>query len=229
MITVALSDVPGDDPGVIASGITVPDLTPAAAAARYAERYLWDEPEALAAVTRTAAPLKIRDGGYYIAGSVGLLTDAAAKRAEDLGFSVLRYPGFLIGEAREQPTRLLSMLPECGSAALISGGETTVTLRGTGKGGRNQEMALSAALILENDPDTVFLSVGSDGTDGPTDAAGGVADGYTCRRMRERGVDPAAALADNDAYHALDAAGDLIRTGPTGTNVNDLTLLLRRA
>jgi hydroxypyruvate reductase len=112
---------------------------------------------------------------------------------------------------------------------VLAGGETTVTLRGKGRGGRNQEMALAFALAAERlklSGDWVFLSGGTDGRDGPTDAAGGVVDPRTLTRIRDAGADPAALLEDNDSYRALTAAGDLLRTGATGTNVADLQVLL---
>ena len=112
--------------------------------------------------------------------------------------------------------------------AFLMGGETVVHLRGKGLGGRNQEIALSAALGIEGLLNALVFSVGSDGTDGPTDAAGGIVDGGIAQRLREKGVDPAKALEENDSYHALDAVGALIRTGATGTNVNDVTVLLLR-
>jgi hydroxypyruvate reductase len=110
----------------------------------------------------------------------------------------------------------------------ISGGETTVTLRGDGLGGRNQEFALACALALDGVAGAVALSGGTDGTDGPTDAAGALADGLTLARARALGLDAAAALERNDSYRFFDAVGDLIRTGPTGTNVMDVHLLLTR-
>ena len=113
--------------------------------------------------------------------------------------------------------------------AFLMGGETVVHLRGKGLGGRNQEIALSAALGIEGLSNALVFSVGSDGTDGPTDAAGGIVDGGIAQRLHEKGVDPAKALEENDSYHALDAVGALIRTGATGTNVNDVTVLLLRA
>jgi len=108
----------------------------------------------------------------------------------------------------------------------VWGGETTVTVRGQGLGGRNQELALAAAMALDGLPDVLLVALGTDGTDGPTDAAGAVATGETIGRARSLGLDPVAYLADNDAYHFFDALGDLIRTGPTGTNVNDLLFIL---
>ena len=107
----------------------------------------------------------------------------------------------------------------------MAGGETTVTLKGSGRGGRNQEMALAFAIVAEKaglSGNWVFLSGGSDGRDGPTDAAGGVVDGNSCARMRKAGIDPQARLADNDSYAALKASGDLLVTGTTGTNDNDI-------
>ena len=110
--------------------------------------------------------------------------------------------------------------------AFIAGGETVVKLKGKGKGGRCQEMALSAALGIRGLEGVAFAAAGSDGTDGPTDAAGGAVDGGTAEKIRAKGLDPHAMLDDNDAYHALSAADALVITGPTGTNVNDLALLL---
>jgi hydroxypyruvate reductase len=106
------------------------------------------------------------------------------------------------------------------------GGETVVRIRGTGKGGRNQEMALAAAIGIEGMKNTVFISVGSDGTDGPTDAAGGVVDGDTVSKLKAKGINPQSALDNNDSYNALSASLDIIKTGPTGTNVNDISILI---
>jgi hydroxypyruvate reductase len=113
-------------------------------------------------------------------------------------------------------------------SAIIAGGETVVRLTGNGKGGRNQELALAAALGIEGMEEVVIFSAGSDGTDGPTEAAGGMVDGQSIARMRARSIDPAGCLANNDSYHALEASGDLVVTGPTGTNVNDLMVVLLR-
>jgi hydroxypyruvate reductase len=114
-------------------------------------------------------------------------------------------------------------------ACLLAGGETAVTVCGAGKGGRNQEFALAAAIEIEACPNCVILSAGTDGTDGPTDAAGALASGDTMRRARLMGLDAAKSLADNDSYHFFDSLSDLIRTGPTGTNVMDIHLLLAGA
>jgi glycerate-2-kinase len=119
-------------------------------------------------------------------------------------------------------------LPLPAPCAILCGGETVVTVTGAGKGGRNQELALSAAIELAGVEGVVLASLGTDGTDGPTDAAGGIVDGDTTARMAAQGIDARSALADNNAYPALAASGDLLITGPTGANVNDVTLLLVR-
>ena len=126
-----------------------------------------------------------------------------------------------------QSARKSQFVPEP-PCAVIFGGETIVRLTGNGKGGRNQEVALAAALEIEGMEDVVVFSFGSDGTDGPTDAAGGLVDGQTLARMRAGSIVPEDSLANNDSYHALKASGDLIITGPTGTNVNDLMVILCR-
>lgn len=227
VITFALSDVLDDDKSVIASGITVPDDTPDGFVKAVADKYLFDINTSILETLYHKEDLTIGDGGYHFVGNIDLLCEAAKTRAEELGYGAEIVSKQLTGEAREQARRIIEAVPENpGKRAYVYGGETTVTLTGKGLGGRNQEMALAAAVALRGREHIAFLSVGSDGTDGPTDAAGGVADGATCEKMRAAGVSPEAALADNDSYHALKAAGDLIVTGPTGTNVNDLTLIL---
>lgn len=226
VFTVALSDVLGDDPGTIASGITVPDDTPDALLREIEKKYLFDISEEAGAALYENAPRRINDGGFFFAGNIEMLCAGAERAAACLGYQTTVLTKTLTGEAREQPARLLAHLPATGKHALLCGGETTVTLRGTGKGGRNQEMALAAAIALEGKSGVLFAAAGSDGTDGPTDAAGGVVTGETCAALRAAGIDPAAALENNDSYAALRAAGALLVTGPTGTNVNDLTLIL---
>jgi glycerate-2-kinase len=163
--------------------------------------------------------------------------EAARARAEKLGYRSALVGEPLTGEAREagralaEAARGYAVRETAGSIALIAGGETTVAVRGAGLGGRNQELALAFALELGELPgwSWVLLSAGTDGVDGPTDAAGGLVDAETMARLRARGVDPFAALGQNDSYHALAASGDLVITGPTGTNVADLQVLLMRA
>ena len=226
-VTFALSDVLSNDKSAIASGVTVPDDTPDAFVKAAADRYLYDVDQSVLDALYEKEDLRINDGGYYFVGDIRLLCEAAADRAKALGYRTRLVSLSLTGEAREQAAAIAASAPDApGKRAYIYGGETTVTLQGNGLGGRNQEMALAAAIALKGRGGIAFCSVGSDGTDGPTDAAGGYADGGTYEAMRRAGVSPEEALADNDSYRALQAAGCLIVTGPTGTNVNDLTLLL---
>lgn len=224
--TVALSDVLSNDKSVIASGITVKESLPKDEFLKIANKYL---PEYIEIFKTTVSDeeIKINDGGYFFAGDINSLCSAAEKRAKELGYNVADSFRVLTGEASDNAARLIAKaLKQSGKNAYVYGGETTVTLKGGGLGGRNQEMALRAAIELKGKDNIVFASVGSDGTDGPTDAAGGIADGNTYRKMKEKGIDPEAELKNNNSYYALGAADALIVTGPTGTNVNDLTLIL---
>lgn len=224
--TVALSDVLSNDKSVIASGITVKESLPKDEFLKIANKYL---PEYIEIFKTTVSDeeIKINDGGYFFAGDINSLCSAAEKRAKELGYNVADSFRALTGEASDNAARLIAKaLKQSGKNAYVYGGETTVTLKGGGLGGRNQEMALRAAIELKGKDNIVFASVGSDGTDGPTDAAGGIADGDTYRKMKEKGIDPEAELKNNNSYYALGAADALIVTGPTGTNVNDLTLIL---
>ena len=226
VITLALSDVLDNDKSAIASGPTVPDVTPAEEVRRIAAKYLPDLPEISPLLTENGQ-LTINDGGYHFVGDINILCEAAKAEAEALGYRTEIVCRNLTGEARDAAISILAAVPDIpGKRARICAGETTVTLKGTGKGGRNQEMALAAAIALRGRKGIAFLSVGSDGTDGPTDAAGGIADGETYDKMKAAGVEPGAYLANNDSYAALKAAGDLMITGATGTNVNDLTVVL---
>jgi len=171
---------------------------------------------------------------HTIVGSNRLAALAAVEQARRLGFNALLLSTYVEGEAREV-ARVAAALakgvrthgdPLSPPACLVWGGETTVTVRGKGQGGRNQELALAAALALEGWPGVLVMALATDGTDGPTDAAGAVVTGETVARARASGLDPRAALAANDSYPFFDALGDLVRTGPTGTNVNDLLFVL---
>ncbi len=231
VLTLILSDVIGDNLDVIGSGPTVPDPTTFADARAVLERYaLWFRvPDAVRhAIERGEESPKPGDAVFAqvenrIIGSNRLAAEAAQQAARTLGHDCPILSTEVQGEARDVAVELLR-----NSGSWIAGGETTVTLRGNGKGGRNQEMALAAAMALAGQSGTVFLSAGTDGTDGPTDAAGAIADGTTLDRAATLGLDAAAHLADNDSYPYFDALGDLIRTGPTGTNVADLQICLRR-
>ena len=159
----------------------------------------------------------------------GTAVKAAARALRDDGWYVLVGSRPLAGEAAARGRQLGALcrtVKPVRPTALVLGGETTVTVHGQGRGGRNQELALAAALVLEGRRGRVLLAAGTDGIDGPTENAGGLVDGETVERIRRSGLDPQARLRDNDAATALEAAGDEVRTGPTGTNVGDLTVLL---
>jgi hydroxypyruvate reductase len=168
-----------------------------------------------------------------VVGSNLVACRAAAEAAGELGLESLVLTTFVEGEARDVGRVLAALLREVDATGqplrrpclLIAGGETTVTVRGTGRGGRNQELALSAAFALRDVPDVLLASVGTDGNDGPTDAAGAYVDGTTLERAAALGLNPQHFLADNNSYEFFDRLGDLIRTGPTNTNVNDIFLL----
>ena len=168
-----------------------------------------------------------------IVGDKARAAESAARAATDAGYHTQILSTFVEGEAREV-ARVAAALgkevarhgrPQPPPACLILGGETTVTLCGAGTGGRNQELALAAALALEGWPAITIVALGTDGNDGPTDAAGGMVDGGTATRARAAGLDPLAHLQNNDAYPLLRATNDLLITGPTNTNVNDLILV----
>lgn len=232
VFAVLLSDIVGDPLDMIASGPAYPDSATTEDALRIAEKYglrLSDEARAL---LRVETPKRLDNVQTHVTGSVRQLCAAAEVTAESLGYQVTVLTSELCCEAREAGSFLASIARHHAetekSLAFIAGGETVVHLTGNGLGGRNQELALSAAKGISGLCDTLLFSVGSDGTDGPTDAAGGLVDGETLSRLTEAGCDIEAMLRNNDAYHALQAADGLIFTGPTGTNVNDLSVLLIR-
>ena len=246
VLALVLSDVPGDPLDAIASGLTVGDPTTYQEAERILRQYrLWERVpnsvrERIDAGVRGDIEETPKPGAdvfqrvnTVIVGSGSVAAEAGLREGERLGYRTLLLTSTLEGEAREVGKMLASLAREevsfgrpIGPPALIlAAGETTVTVQGAGKGGRNQEVALSAARGIEGLPRVVIASLGTDGRDGPTDAAGGMVDGGTVGRMRERGVDPEEHLRRNDSYTALEKAGDLIFTGPTGTNVADLCLV----
>ncbi len=227
VITIALSDVLSNDKGVIASGITVCDDTDNESLCEIIDRYLPDISDDIRKTILIKDDIKINDGGYFFAGDINILCEAAGKKARELGFTVHHKSRCLSGEACETAEEILQSIPSLpGKHCFVFGGETVVTLKGDGKGGRNQEMALAAAIRLQGKRGIAFVSVGSDGTDGPTGDAGGFSDGSTYFRMTEKGIDPGKELENNNSNYALENAGDIITTGPTGTNVNDLTFVL---
>lgn len=227
---VILSDIVGDPLDMIASGPACADPSTAEQAAAVARKYgLRLSPEAWDCLGRET-PKEVENVHTQVIGSVRALCRAAAAQCEALGYRAEILTEALGGEAREAGVilaRELKALPEAaGRRALIAGGETVVHVTGTGLGGRNQELALAAAEELCGMRGAALISVGSDGTDGPTDAAGGYVDGDTFDALLERGISVGAALGNNDAYHALAEVGGLVKTGPTGTNVNDVAVAL---
>ncbi|RMF83445.1 MAG: glycerate kinase [Nitrospinota bacterium] len=247
LLTLILSDVIGDPLDVIASGPTVPDQSTFQDCFRIFEKYqILDEvPPSIRAYLQQGVEGKIPETPKagdpvfaktqnVIIGSNILAVKAAAAQAEILGLRPLILSTFVEGETREIARMHAAMAKEVlhsghpipPPACLISGGETTVTIRGDGLGGRNQEFVLAAALDIAGWPNVVILSGGTDGTDGPTDAAGAIADGETVRRAEHLGLDPLHFLQRNDSYHFFSPLGDLLITGPTNTNVMDVRLVL---
>jgi glycerate 2-kinase len=241
--TLIVSDVPGDDPALVASGPTVP-----IAGSRAEVRHLL----ALHGVTLPQSAMALLAGidnpsprpddprfaqnSVRIIASSALSLEAAARRAGELGLTAHILSDAVEGEARDVALVLAALAREIHlrdrpfrrPALLLSGGETTVTVRGNGKGGRNAEFLLAFALAIEGTDGITALAADTDGIDGSEDNAGAIADATTAARMRAAGVDPRAALANNDAYSAFQAVGDLVVTGPTGTNVNDFRAILIR-
>jgi len=239
LVTLILSDVVGDPLDVIASGPTVPDPTTVASARAVLERHgnPWgfENHEGFEFLeTPKAGDPAFERVQNVVVGSNRLAALAAVGKARELGYDALLFGTYVEGEAREVAKVAAALAkgvrahgdPLSPPACLVWGGETTVTIRGQGKGGRNQELALAAALQLSGWPGVLVMALATDGTDGPTDAAGAIVTGETVARAQAQGLDPHAALAANDSYHFFDPLGDLIRTGPTGTNVNDLLFVL---
>ena len=228
--TVVLSDIIGDPLDMIASGPAYPDSSTCEIAMEIVERYgLKISPKAEVLI-RTETPKTLDNVTTFVTGSVKQLCASAAATCRELGYTPIVLTSSLACEAREAGAFLGSIARdhqnETSSVAYLAGGETVVHLTGHGKGGRNQEIALSAAAEIRGCRDTCVFSFGSDGTDGPTDAAGGWADENTAAILEEKGLDIRSILADNDAYNGLKAADGLIITGATGTNVNDLSVVL---
>lgn len=224
-----LSDVMGDDLRVIASGPTVAPIgTRATAKALLQDKGVWDALPAPVRLhldraddTDTALP----GAENILIGSNPISVAAMKQAAPDAAV----HPRALEGDVAEAAAEIIATCT--GKGITLFGGETTVLIKGAGLGGRNQELALRVALAAKDagwTGDWVFLSGGTDGRDGPTDAAGGLVDYTTLSRMGDAGIDPVAVLADNDSYHGLKAVGDLLMTGATGTNVADLQVLIRR-
>ncbi len=230
---VILSDILGDPLDMIASGPACPDSSTAEDAQRIANKYNLKMSEPTRALLAIETPKVLNNVRSQINGSVRELCAAAAKTCVRLGYTPVLLTDQLCCQAKEAGSFLASILKthalDGQSLAFIAGGETVVKLVGKGLGGRNQEIALAAAAGIGGMPNAAVFSVGSDGTDGPTDAAGGYADGDTVAELAMHGLTVDAVLAQNDAYHALEKTGGLIMTGPTGTNVNDVAVALLHA
>jgi hydroxypyruvate reductase len=246
--TLYVSDVPGDDPAVIGSGLTAADRSTFAQALRIlarrsilagkrgAEGRIAAALEHLRAGAAGRVPETLdpadpiaTSGRHAVVGGLEAAIDAACAAARAAGAHVVRFPGRIEGEARRAGARLLARLvrarsrPPAGAPLVVlGGGETVVRVAGPGRGGRNQEVAVGAIRALARHGGAVVVALGTDGTDGTTDAAGAIADSSSLARARALGLAPEAALAANDCYPFLSALGDLVVTGPTGTNVGDL-------
>jgi len=225
VVALILSDVIGDDLSVIGSGPTVFDSTTVDAAAAVLKRFAIPIPKL------TETPKTLVNAQNVIVGSNRQSMDAAVKKAKALGYRPIVLSTTIDGETREIARMHAAIAREmlAGGGArvcFLSGGETTVTLRGSGLGGRNQEFVLAAAIALEATPKVTIFSGGTDGIDGPTDAAGAVADASTLRRAAVLRLNPLQFLADNDSYRFFEKVGGLVKTGPTGTNVMDVRILL---
>ena len=225
---IVLSDILGDPLDMIASGPAASDQSTCADALAIAEKYQLALSDSAMDCLRTETPKELTNVSTQIIGSVRELCKAASEIAEELGYEPILLTDHLDCEAKEAGAFLADVLRthacDGKKLAYLAGGETVVHLVGKGLGGRNQEIALAAAAGLAGIPNACVISVGSDGTDGPTDAAGGYSDGDTTKALAKHGLTVSGVLADNNAYHALKAVDGLIFTGPTGTNVNDVAV-----
>lgn len=230
VFSVVLSDVIGDPLDMIASGPAYPDSSTSEEALAIIRKYRLAVPREVEQLLDTDPPAELGNVKTKITGSVRQLCIAAEKACQEMGYKPMILTASLTCEAREAG-RFLAAVAQYHdhsdqSLAFIAGGETVVHVKGKGKGGRNQEIALAAAEGISGLNQAAVFSFGSDGTDGPTDAAGGYVDNNTKQKLAEKGISIFEALENNDSYHALQAVDGLIMTGPTGTNVNDLSVLL---
>ncbi len=232
VFSIILSDVLGDPLDMIASGPAAVDTSTCAQALDIIQRYDLRLSKRAQELLTIETPKALPHVTSVVSGSVRALCQAAEDSCRALGYTPVTLADSVDCQARELGAVLAAIARRhqdaSSSLAFLMGGETVVKVLGDGKGGRNQEVALAAALGLAGCQDTAVFSFGSDGTDGPTDAAGGFADEHTHQRLLEKGIHIADVLARNDAYPALQAADGLLMTGPTGTNVNDLSIVLIR-
>jgi glycerate 2-kinase len=244
VLNLLLSDVIGDPPGVIGSGLAAPDPSTFSDAIAVLRKYGLEGRVPVSVVTRLAEGARgaipetpkpddpvFEKVHTHVVGSNRLALEAAAEAATALGYETVIHSSTLAGETRDVAAQLSALFRSRTGGAqrplcILSGGETTVTVSGAGKGGRNQEFALAAALEIDGLSDVLILSAGTDGTDGPTDAAGAIATGQTIARARAAGLDVHDHLERNDSYPFFEMLGDLVKTGPTGTNVMDVQIML---
>jgi glycerate 2-kinase len=239
-IALLLSDVVGDELSSIASGLTAPDPTTLKSTRRVLERYGIEPPENIVAHLKSAEETPASYDPIFenvvnrICGGGRHAAEAAANKAGELGYAPLLLTTTLTGDALGAASMYAAIIREVLASgnpvrppsAIVSSGEATVTVRGDGTGGPNQEFVLALAIELEGVEGWAAFSADTDGNDGSTDAAGGIVDGKTAQRIRDADVNPEEALAGNDSYAALEAGGALLVTGPTGTNVNDVRVAL---
>ncbi len=230
VFSVVLSDVIGNRLDTIASGPSAPDGSTVSEVFQIIEKYGIEISDTVREALSVETPKEISNAEHVVSGSVSELCKAAAKIAGELGYSARIITDNECGFAKDVGRRLSELaVANCDTErplALILGGETVVKLVGVGLGGRNQETALAAAKNISGLKNVAIFSVGSDGTDGPTDAAGGYVDGESYEKMTRVGINPEKELENNNSYNALGAIDGLIFTGPTGTNVNDVAVVL---
>jgi len=239
-VALLLSDVVGDDPSSIASGLTTPDQTTLEGTRRVLGRYGIEPAESISVHLRDAEETPAKDDPVFenvvnaVCGGGSHAAEAAVEKAEELGYAPLLLTTTLTGDALGAASMYAAIVREVLASgkpvpppcAIVSGGEATVTVRGGGEGGPNLEFALALAVELDGVDGWAAFSADTDGHDGSTDAAGGIVNGETAEKVRDGDMDPDEALSDNDSYAALEAGGALLVTGPTGTNVNDLRVTL---
>ena len=236
VFAIILSDVLGDRLDSIASGPTSPDMTTVQDAEKVVEKYNIKLTDVQQKLLKTETPKSTENVETVITGSVKKLCESAAQSAHMLGYTPYVLTTMLNCEAGEAGRFMSAIAIDTVSelncfkkpCAIIAGGETVVTIKGDGKGGRNQELALTSANGIAGLDNVLLFSLGSDGTDGPTDAAGGVVDGNSLNMLKNKGLDIDKILSENDSYNGLEAIDGLILTGPTGTNINDVVVLLCR-
>ena len=230
VIAIILSDILGDPLDMIASGPVTPDASTCEDAMQIVRKYNLNLQADAIALLQKETPKSLDNVETHVIGSVRQLCKAAEATCRELGYTPVFLTDQMCCEAREAGSFLASVLKSHASSrknlAFLAGGETVVHLTGKGLGGRNQEIALGAAEGIAGLTNAALISIGSDGTDGPTDAAGGYVDGDSYEALQKKGLSPEDVLANNDAYHALKEINGLIITGPTGTNVNDITVAL---